>query len=50
MSLDDVIKIANITETFSPYPKKILADPITIFGTWITLTNHKIKGIIKLSL
>ena len=50
VSLDDVIKIANITETFSPYPKKILADPIKIFGTWITLTNHKIKGIIKLSL
>ena len=33
VSLDDVIKIADITETFSPYPKKILADPITIFGT-----------------
>ena len=41
VSLDEVIKIAVVF-------RKKMPDPKNIFGTGITLTNYKIKDIIKL--
>ena len=46
VSLDDAIKIADVSRKFLPDPKKILPGP-TIFRTGITLTNNEIKDIIK---
>ena len=46
VSLDDVIKIANVSRKCLPDPKNILPGP-TIFGTGITLINNEINDIIK---
>ena len=46
VSLDKIMKIAEVSKKFLADPKNILPGP-TIFGTGITLTNDEIKNIVK---
>ena len=46
VSLDDVIKIVDVSRKYLPDPKNVLTGP-TIFGTGITLRNNEIKDIIN---
>ena len=46
VSLDDVIKIADISKKNLPDPKKKLLDPIK-FRMGLTLTNNDIKDFMK---
>ena len=46
VSLDDVIKIADVSRNFLPDPKKFLSG-LTIFGTRIILTKNEVKDIVK---
>ena len=48
VTLNDVIKIADISRKFVPVPMKILPHLIKKFGTGITLTNNEIKDIMKI--
>ena len=47
VSLDDVIKIADISRIFLPGPKKHLSDPIKKLGIEKTPTNNEIKDIMN---
>ena len=46
VSLDKIMKIAEVSKKFLADPKNILPGPTT-FGTGITLTNDEIKNIVK---